>query len=91
MSTKLSVRSFGVGGVNVDKDALDLDVDELSQAQNWISDPAKGQDAIRKRPGLIAFNVVSLVAPILGGSPLPGVNLSSGGNVTIYIGRGPSS
>lgn len=91
MSIAISVKTLGQKGVNVDKDPFDLDDDELVQAQNAISDPAKGQSAVRKRPGFESFNATTVVSPVLGGSPLPGPDLSTGGVVTVYIGRGPTS
>jgi hypothetical protein len=89
MAIVISVKTLGQRGVNVDKDPFDLADDELTLAQNAISDPAKGKSAIRKRPGFIGFNTTTLTYDVLGGSPLPGPNLSTGGSVTIYIGRGP--
>jgi hypothetical protein len=88
---RIAVKTLGTKGVNVDKDPFDLDDDELSLAVNAISDPAKGHSAVRKRPGLLAFNASSVIYDVLGGAPLPGPNLSTGGSVTIYIGRGPIS
>lgn len=91
MAINISVKTLGRKGVNVDKDPFDLDDDELTNAQNTISDPAKGQSAVRKRPGFDDFNTTTLTYDVLGGAPLPGPNLSTGGVVTIYIGRGPIS
>jgi hypothetical protein len=91
MAINISVKTLGSKGVNVDKDPFDLDDDELTNAQNAISDPAKGKSAIRKRPGFIGFNTSSVVYDVLGGAPLPGPNLSTGGVITIYIGRSPIS
>ena len=87
----ISVKTLGQRGVNVDKDPFDLENDELSTAVNAISDPAKGHSAVRKRPGFVGFNTSTVTYDVLGGSPLPGPNLSTGGSVTIYIGRGPIS
>lgn len=91
MPIRISVKSFGSKGVNVDKDPFDLDDDELTSAQNAISDDAKGNASLRKRPGFDDFNASTLTYDVLGGAPLPGPNLSLGGTVTIYIGRGPIS
>jgi len=85
----LTVKTLGTKGVNADKDPFDLDDDELTLAQNAVSDPAKGKSSIRKRPGFVAFNTTSLTYDVLGGATLPGPNLSIGGTVTIYIGRSP--
>jgi hypothetical protein len=86
---KLTVRTFGTRGVNVDKNPLDLDDDELQSAQNTISDPTSGTSSLRKRPGLLGFNTATLTYTVLGGSPLPGPNLTASGTVTIYLGRSP--
>lgn len=87
--TKLTVKTFGRSGVNADKDPFDLANDELARAQNTIADPATGSSAVRKRAGLVGFNTSTLTGDVLGGSSLPGPNLSQGGTVTVYIGRGP--
>ena len=88
---RLTVRTFGLRGVNVDKDPLDLDDDELTKAQNTISDPTSGASSLRKRPGLVGFNTSAFISDVLGGSPLPGPNLSTGGTITVYLSRSPSS
>lgn len=87
----LTIRHMGIAGVNVDNNPLDLDDNQLTQAQNTISDPESGASSLRKRTGLVAFNTATLVTTVLGGSPLPGPNLSIGGSITIYIARGPVS
>jgi hypothetical protein len=91
VAINISIKTLGRKGVNVDKDPFDLEDDELTNAQNAISDPAKGASAVRKRPGFIGFNASTVTYNVLGGAPLPGPNLSTGGTVTIYIGRGPIS
>jgi hypothetical protein len=91
MAIAITVKTLGRKGVNVDKDPFDLDNDELTRAQNAIPDPAKGESAIRKRYGLAAFNTSDTGAVVLGGCPVPGNNVSTGGSVTVYIGRSPSS
>jgi hypothetical protein len=88
---KLLIRTFGIRGVNVDKNPLELDDDELQSAQNTISDPTSGASSLRKRPGLAGFNTSTLVFDVIGGSPMPGPNLSQGGTVTIYLSRSPIS
>lgn len=47
---------MGYAGVNVDKNPLELDPQELRQAQNAIA-PLKTGAGIRKRPGLQPFIV----------------------------------
>jgi hypothetical protein len=88
---ELKVTNFGLNGVNVDKNPLELADGELTQAQNAISDPASGRSTLRKRPGLIAFNTSVTAGMVLGGIDVPLVNLSTsrGGTVAVYIGRGP--
>ncbi len=86
---KLVVQGFGLKGVNVDKNPLELDDSELSQAQNAISDTSAGRASIRKRAGLIEFTLTATADVVLGGSDLPLVDLSIHGTHNIYIGRGP--
>jgi len=89
---KLTVTHMGLAGVNVDKNPLELDSNELTQAQNAISDiPVAGRASLRKRPGLIAFNDAAITAgAVLGGSDLPLRNESTSGVRNLYIGRGPT-
>lgn len=86
---KLIVKDLGTRGVNVDKNPLEMDDSELLSCQNAISDPAAGESSIRKRPGLIAFNVVDTAGTVLGGSDLPLQDLSASGTRYLYLGRGP--
>lgn len=86
---KLEVRNLGLNGVNVDKDPLELADGELSSGQNAIQDIMAGKSAIRKRPGLLAFNTSAAAGLVLGGTEMPLIDLSVNGNVTIYIARGP--
>lgn len=89
---KLTVTHMGQAGVNVDKNALELDDNELVQSQNAVSDEIVGKATLRKRPGLIAFNDAEITeGAVLGGSDLPLRNESSTGTRTLYIGRGPTS
>lgn len=89
---KLIVESFGTSGVNVDKNPLELDDSELTQAQNATgTDPTSGRASLRKRPGLVAFNTTLLSGAVLGGIGVPLLDLSHGGTVRLYIGRGPTS
>lgn len=88
---KLSVTHMGQAGVNVDKNPLELDDNELTHAQNAVSDTLVGRSTLRKRPGLIAFNDVAITAgTVLGGSDLPLRNDSASGTRSLYIGRGPT-
>lgn len=87
----LTVKTMGKFGVNVDKDPLELNDNELVQSQNAIFDIQAGESALRKRAGLIAFNVLAASGSILGGFPLPGPNLSTGSTATVYIARSPIS
>jgi hypothetical protein len=82
---------MGQRGVNVDNNPLDLEDDQLTRSQNAVTDPASGASTLRKRPGFAAFTASLSGSNILGGSPLPGPNSSSGGTVSLYIGRSPSS
>jgi len=88
---KLTVTHMGQAGVNVDKNALELDDNELAQAQNAVSDEIVGKTTLRKRPGLVAFNDTAISAgAVLGGSDLPLRNESTSGVRNLYIGRGPT-
>lgn len=88
----LSVTHMGEAGVNIDKGPLALDDNELVLGQNAFSDVEIGREALRKRPGLIAFNVAAITAgSVLGGSDLPLRNTSNLGLRGLYIGRGPTS
>ena len=94
MAAPLIVESLGLNGVNVDKDPLELGDNELMQAVNYISDPQSGQSAIRKRPGLIAFNTSIFAGTILGGCDLAFSDqsaISGNAGLLIYLGRGPTS
>mgnify|MGYP001459819777 CR=1 FL=1 len=83
---KITVTSMGQAGVNVDKNPLELDDNEVVQAQNVIS----AISSLRKRPGLIAFNTAPTAGVVLGGADVPLLNLLSGSK-TFLIGRGPVS
>lgn len=81
--------NYGIGdkGVNVDSSNLHMDDAELRQAQNVIKDPLQSDGAINNRPGLINFNLIAAVGPILGGIGVPLLNMSTGSHF-FYIGRG---
>ena len=88
---KLTVEHMGIGGVNVDKNPLELDENELTQATNAVTDPSSGRSTLRKRPGLIAFSTSATAGTVLGGADVPLQNLSSSGTHYVYVGRGPTS
>lgn len=89
---KLTVTHMGQAGVNVDKNPLELESNELVQAQNAVSDVLVGRATLRKRPGLIAFNDTAITTgAVLGGSDLPLKNESASGVRNLYIGRGPTT
>lgn len=87
---KLIVESMGQAGVNVDKNPLELDDNELTQAGNAIVDPSGGRSSLRKRPGLVAHTTSVTAGTVLGGSSLPFQDLSGSGTHYIYVGRGPT-
>jgi hypothetical protein len=87
----ITVVSMGQFGVNVDKDPLELDNNELTQAQNAITIAESGRSAIRKRQGLVAFNTSLAAGAVLGGIGVPLQDLSASGTHYIYVGRGPTS
>lgn len=88
---RVVVDQFGVKGVNVDKNPLELDQSELTKGQNCVSDPSSGRASLRKRPGLIAFTTSLMAGVVLGGIGVPLLDLSHIGTVRLYIGRGPTT
>lgn len=67
-----SVSQVGLGGVNVDKDPLDLTDQELRQSQNaTFTNLSARQLGLVKRPGLQKFNTLSFGAAVLGGMEAP--------------------
>lgn len=84
---RIITRQFGVRGVNVDLNALELEDSDLVQASNAIADPSAGEGSIRKRAGLVAFTATSTAGAVLGGVDLPLRDLYSGSRF-IYLGRG---
>jgi hypothetical protein len=88
---QITVEAMGQLGVCVDKDPLELDDNELYLAQNAISVVESGRSALRKRPGLIVFNMVLAAGSVLGGVSVPLPDLSAQGVHYLYIGRGPTS
>lgn len=83
----INIKTLGRKGVNVDKDPLELDPDELTQAQNAIREPLGVSAGLVNRPGLIDFTTTPGPGPILGGI---GVleTLTVLGGTTLFLGRG---
>jgi hypothetical protein len=79
----IKVTELGLNGVNVDKNPLELDDNEVRQAQNAIP----SSKSIRKRPGLGQFNVDDTAGSVLGGTTVPLIDRFSG-FTTLYLGRG---
>lgn len=86
---KLVVESFGVEGVNVDLNPLELRDSQLVQAQNAISDPRAGASSLIKRPGLLAVTLEDTAGVVLGGINLPLTDLAGAGVHYVFVGRGP--
>lgn len=86
MNTKIDIKSLGLGGVNVDKNPLELDDNELIQSQNAVVEVTSGRSSLRKRQGLTTFTSAT------GGVILGGVGVQLADNVTgtrlFFIGRG---
>lgn len=82
----IKVTELGLNGVNVDKNPLELDDNEVRQAQNAISTVGTSR-SIRKRPGLGVFNVDESTGAVLGGTTVPLIDRFSG-FTTLYLGRG---
>jgi hypothetical protein len=88
MSNPIKIYTFGLKGVNVDKDPIELEDDELQQAQNAVTDVLSGTAALRNRPGLIPFNDRTAAGSVLGGIGVPLVDTKTAAiSHTIYIGR----
>lgn len=89
----LKVFAIGTKGVNVDKDPLELGNDELVQGKNANSMVIDGKSSVGKRPGLGIFTTSATAGAVLGGIDVPLLNLSSnsGSNLTLYIGRYPTT
>jgi hypothetical protein len=86
---KLTVTHMGSVGVNVDKNAFELDDNELVRAKNAISDSGgAGTALIGKRQGLHRFTAAATAGTVLGGRDLPAQNLNDVGQHYLYIGRG---
>lgn len=86
MPGTINIKTLGRSGVNVDKNALELDPDELMQAQNAVTDPDAG---LKNRPGLVEMTDTPGAAAILGGiGVLEAAAGEAGGLEILYIGRG---
>jgi hypothetical protein len=88
MPPPIKINKLGYAGVNVDKNPLELDDQELRQSQNTIA-PLKTGAGIRKRPGYTPFLdfIITDSLDILGGAPLPFGDTWTL-NTRIYLGRG---
>ena len=84
----IKVYRLGLLGVNVDKDPLQLEDQELRQAQNAYDNKLSADGGLSKRPGLIAFNTSTAAGPVVGGIGIPLIDASTSGTHYIYIGRG---
>lgn len=85
----IRVRTLGLKGVNLDKDPLVLEPDELTRAQNAVSDVRGAIAAIVNRPGLAAITPSASGASILGGIGVLTPQGTPGEGVGyLFIGRG---
>jgi hypothetical protein len=80
---KTDVKALGLRGVNVGLNPLERDDSDLEHAQNAITE----SDALRKRPGLIAFTTSATAGTVLGGIDLPMPDRVTGTRF-LFIGRG---
>lgn len=87
----LRVFTLGSKGVNVDKNPLEMDDDELRSAQNAVSDPLGNDAGVGKRPGMKAQNSVAAAGIIMGGIGVPLLDQSSFGTRYLFLGRGKDS
>jgi len=89
----LKVYAIGTHGVNVDKDPIELENDELVFGKNANSMVIDGKSSVGKRPGLGIFTTSDTAGVILGGIDVPLLNLSSNSNgfLRLFIGRGPTT
>lgn len=88
MANTLQVYALGSRGVNVDKDPFQHEDQELTLAQNVISDPLGGELGLKNRPGFIEANAQAAAGSVVGGMGVPLKNLRTGVRM-FYIGRGP--
>ena len=71
MSPKLNVYNMADMGVNVTKSPLHLEDGELTKAQNWQTDPALADGAVRRRDALAKLNSSALAGSVKGLIALP--------------------
>lgn len=84
----LRVFTLGSKGVNVDKNPLETDDDDLRLAQNAASDQLGNGSGLRKRPGLAVQNNTTAAGIVMGGVGVPLLDQSSFGTRYLYLGRG---
>ena len=68
---KIGVYKVGSLGVNVDKNPLDLDDQELRQAQNAYENKLGSEGGLSKRLGLVKVNTTTAAGDVLGGIGVP--------------------
>ena len=68
---KIGVYKVGSLGVNVDKNPLDLDDQELRQAQNAYENKLGAEGGLSKRLGLVKVNTTTAAGDVLGGIGVP--------------------
>ncbi len=90
MADILQVFGIGTKGVNVDLNSIQLDDQQLTQAQNASPNPLGAEVGLSKQPGLVEINGSAGAGSILGGIGVPLTNLNTGTRY-FYIGRGPKT
>lgn len=88
--SEISLFSLGSRGVNTDLNPLQLADEQLTKAQNAISNPLGVEGGLTNRPGLIELNGSAAAGSVLGGIGVPLINLNTGTRY-FYIGRGPTT
>lgn len=83
----VKIRTLGLKGVNVDKNPLVLDEDEVQQAQNFVSEQLGNVAGVVNRPGLVAFSEDGGDA-VLGGVGLVTAATGLSINGVLFLGRG---
>lgn len=82
----IRVADLGANGVNTDKNPLELQDGEFTQAQNASTENENGVSTLKKRPGLIKFSEEAS-GVVLGGIGIPLSDRLTGTRL-FYIGRG---
>lgn len=82
MSPKLNIFGTSAGGVNVDKNPIELEDGELTKAQNCISAIAS-DGSIQKREGLVKYNSVTAAGAIMGAIGVPLQNTTPIGSLMV--------